>query len=802
MLAVESEESLQIVTDYEGQALIERIIEATRGYLCGLAAENPLTLIFDDLHWADEASLHLLLNLADLSGSQPALFICMLRPDKEAASWKFIESVTAKTGGHFHPITLEPLRVEQTDTLLSNLLGMADLPKTVRGWIAEKAQGNPFFVEELIRSLIETKQIIRENDHWRVASEEAKVSLPNTLRGVLGARIDRLPDETRHVLQMASVIGRSFDVDVLERLARSGNLEAHIEHLIQAGLIETWHTEYAFRHVLIQDAAYDSILMKQRAGLHLQVAEALEKLRADRVEEFAPLLAHHFYAARDQRSLKYDALAGEKAARLYANAEAAMHLSRALEVAKRIPAEAEQIGQLYTQFGAVLEVSGRYEQALAIYDEMQAFAREHNEPVTELNALMAKATIYSTPTALRSPDLSEQTLIQALELSDQAGNVAIQTKLNWNLMLNYLHSRRLDQAFEYGQRALVSARQAADKEQLAFVLNDFGRVYTCRGDFDSALAVITEARALWRQLENRIMLADNLGAEEEALFALGRYADLIKVGNQALEICDAIDNPWGKSYHRLLLSLAHFQRGEVQLAIRLSTEAVELGDRGGLIIATIAGRCDLAWFYGWCGARDKGLELIEEAIKITQENLPEWIALPLSIKVRLHALTGDVRLADASASIAPLEPVSIPYPHYTVLVREAEIERAFAKRDYARALKLTDNLLEEVDGIVRGEILYAECGRGDALMALGRFDEANQTLARAGTLARQQGSEQNLWIILASLARLHSTLGNVEEAKSNRAEARQIVEEIAEQLREIGLRELFLSQPRVEELLR
>ena len=215
----------------------------------------------------------------------------------------------------YHSILLEPLRAEQTDALLANLLGVKDLPKNVRDMIVERADGNPFFIEEVIRSLIETKQIIRENSHWRAVNEDAKVSLPNTLRGVLGSRIDRLPELTKHVLQNAAVIGRSFDLRVLKQLTSlNGGFDTQIQYLKEASLVEPFRGEYAFRHVLIQEAAYDSILIKKRVELHQHIAETLEVLHANRIEEFAPLIAYHFYSAQDPRSLKYDLLAGEKAA--------------------------------------------------------------------------------------------------------------------------------------------------------------------------------------------------------------------------------------------------------------------------------------------------------------------------------------------------------------------------------------------------------------------------------------------------------------------------------------------------------
>ena len=204
---------------FQGDALNQRMIDATRGFLCGLAVENPLVIIFDDLHWSDEASLNLLLNVVELRTSHPILFVCMSRPDKTASSWD-IHAKNRKRNWQngFHSIELSPLQVNQTEILLKNLLGVKDLPKLIRDLIMEKAEGNPFFVEEIIRSLIETKQIVRENSHWKAVSDSAKITLPNTLRGVLSARIDRLPETPKHVLQNAAVIGRLFDVRVLKPL--------------------------------------------------------------------------------------------------------------------------------------------------------------------------------------------------------------------------------------------------------------------------------------------------------------------------------------------------------------------------------------------------------------------------------------------------------------------------------------------------------------------------------------------------------------------------------------------------------
>ena len=803
MLAVESEESLQIVTGYQGESLIQRIVEAVRGYLCGLGQENPLAIVFDDLHWADEASLNLLLKLADLTEVQPILFICMSRPDKTAPSWDLTRKIQQTIPERYHSIELEPLRAEQTDTMLTNLLGMKGLPKSIRDLIVEKADGNPFFIEELIRSLIETEQIVRENSHWRAVGEDTKISLPNTLRGVLSARIDRLPETTRHVLQNAAVIGRSFDLRVLKRLAHlNGGFDPHIQYLKEASLIEPLHEEYAFRHVLIQEAAYDSILIKNRSGLHKQIGEILEELHADRAEEFAPFLAYHFYAGQDARSLKYDLLAGEKAARLYANAEAAAHFSRALEVARRSSIDSEQIARLFTQLGAVLELSGRFEQALATYEEMQSFGKENGSRSIEMKALMAKATIYSIFSQLHDSTLSEQMLIEALEISREIGDRATQAKLNWNLMLTFLFSKRLDQALAYGEVALVLARESDDREQLAFVLNDLCRLYTCRGEFEKAHGSIQEARELWKSLDHQVMLADSLGSEAEAYFNAGEYQRSLEYSQQALLIGEQINNLWGQSYDQMLMSFAYFASGLLGSGIQMAERSIQLADEAGLIANSISLRSELAWVYAYCGMFEKGYELIEQAMQVAEIKQPAWKSFPRSAKVRMELLKSDIRSAEKTMGNGRLQATSIPYARYTIFVCLSNIELAVAKREFDQALTLSEELLQETSPLTRVDIPEVMRWKASALMGLGRLNEAHQTLTDACSLAKETDSNLHLWLILSNLAELNSTLGDDKGARANREEARGIVRQIAESLREVGLRDSFLDQARVQTLIR
>ena len=786
MLAVESEESSKVVMGFQGDALNQRMIDATRGFMCGLAVENPLVIVFDDLHWSDEASLNLLLNVVDLSESQPIVFICMARPDTTAASWDSIRKMKEKLNSGFHSIELAPLQVDQTETLLNNLLGINDLPKPIQDLIINKAEGNPFFVEEMIRSLIETKQIINENGRWKALSENAKISLPNTLRGVLSARVDRLAETPKHVLQNAAVIGRLFDLRILRRLCGlNGGLDPQIQYLQDVSLIEALLEEYAFRHVLIQEATYESILIKKRAELHRQIGEALEEIHANRIEEFAPLIAHHFYSAGDDRSLKYDLIAGEKSARLYANAEAATHFHRALEVAKRNGNEKGLITKLYKQLGAVLELSGRYEHALQNYDDMQTFGREIGDRSIEMNALMAKATIYAIFSRLHDPALSEQMSIQALEISREINDRVTQARLSWNLMLTYLFSKRLEQALEHGTLALSLARESGDREQLAFVLNDFSRLYICRGEFEKSLQVIREARELWRALDNQVMLADSLGSEAEAHFNSGAFDRAYRCCEEALQITKKINNLWGQSYDQMIMAFVHLETGRLGDGIRLAETSIGLADAAGLMAGNLWFRSELGWVYAYCGEFEKAHEVITQALQIAEAKQPAWKAFPQAGKIRIHLLQGDLQSAIQSAASDLFETIAIPYARYTIFEHLANVELAVSKGDYELGLKLAEDLLNEASPLTRVDIPDVLRWKGLALMGLNRYDEALRVLTEACSLANGIGANLHLWRCLASLADVYENLGNTNGAESNRNEARKIVEQIAESLRQI-----------------
>jgi len=205
--------------------------------------------------------------------------------------------------------------------------------------------------------------------------------------------------------------------------------------------------------------------------------------------------------------------------------------------------------------------------------------------------------------------------------------------------------------------------------------------------------------------------------------------------------------------------------------------------------------------YAYCGAAEKGDALIEQALQAADAQQPAWRSFPQAARVRMYLLMDDIQSAEQTAGNALLQPTSIPYARYTIFVCLANIELALAKNEYEQALSLADELLGEVMPLTRVDIPEVLRWKGNALSGLNRFDEARRVLTQGCALARKTDSKLQLWVILVDLAKAQARLGDQIEAEINLKEARRVVAQIADSLREVGLRDSFLKQPRVQMLI-
>ncbi|HSL10275.1 MAG TPA: adenylate/guanylate cyclase domain-containing protein, partial [Actinomycetota bacterium] len=339
-------------TSLEPKQVRREIHDAWRWLLGALAAERPIVVVIEDIHWADDAVLDLVDELADRLDA-PVLFVCPARPElTQRRAWG---------GGRRQAssIELDPLDATAADRLVTLLLDIDELPKHVRRRILARAEGNPFFIEEIVRHLIDSGRIARVDGRWHASSDVGDVDIPDTVQGVLAARIDLLEPADKRVLQLGAVVGRVFwPGSVRAQLDGDGDdLDAALERLRSRDLVlarsastVTGEREFIFKHVLTRDVAYETLPRRDRAGAHRTVATWIEGSARERVGEFTELLAHHYEQAyeaeradphadggalRELRRRAFEAIlaAAEAARRRFAVRHAYELVERALAVA-------------------------------------------------------------------------------------------------------------------------------------------------------------------------------------------------------------------------------------------------------------------------------------------------------------------------------------------------------------------------------------------------------------------------------------------------------------------------------------
>lgn len=460
-------ETLADLAELDGQALKQRTFRAAEIALASAATRQPLVLVCEDLHWADASSLELMQHLLPLVDRTSLLFVCVFRPHVEHSSWNFRDLVGRDYRHRYTDLWLQPLSAADSEALVGNLLRVDALPGDLRWRILSRAEGNPFFVEEVIRTLIDVQAIAYDepSGRWLATRDLAEVPIPETLQGVIAARIDRLQGDTRHVLQLASVIGRIFLYRVLASIAQEErSLDDRLLALQRQELIRERaripELEYIFKHELTREAAYNGILKKQRKLFHRQVAEALERLFPDRLDELAGLLAHHWERAGDvDRAVTCLLRAGDRARLAYATGEAVDFYSRAVPLLEpqgaphRLARVLMKLGTTYHSGFDFDQSRQAYGRAFALWDERPA---ADHLPAPHALRRVRPEWIRLDPTRSNSmTDLAwQRALFSGLTYMDVDGEVVPELARRWRILdggRTYVFELREDACWSNGQ---------------------------------------------------------------------------------------------------------------------------------------------------------------------------------------------------------------------------------------------------------------------------------------------------------------------------------------------------------------
>lgn len=553
-----------------------RVFAAVVRLVQSLAAAHPVVLVFEDLHWADSASLDLLEQLMPLTAQLPLMLLALFRPQPLEPSYRFHEVAAREHADRYTPVRLEPLDDVDSRRLVANLLEIEDLPAGVRALILRKAEGNPFFVEEVIRSLLDAQLVVRVDAHWRATREIETIALPDTLAGVIAARLDRLDDETKRTAQTAAVIGREFQRALLAELVPAReSLDAALRDLVRRELVRekgpASELVYLFKHALTQETAYATLLLSKRRELHVRIAECLERADPARVNE----IARHFLEGQAEgRALPYLVAAGLSAARAYANADALMYLTRALDIVKTT-GDASAARRIYEGLGDVYLLVNDMPRAAENYRAMRDDAVAHGDVPMQVSALnkLSRAVMF-----MGQFDETQNALAQAEQLARENSDRIGLAEMYWMRCSICTMTADFGNAVKYLSESVDIGRELDLKEQMAYGLTHLANTLVFMTQFDNAFARAQEALVLAEEIGNRLRQAELLAFPVPLYYMhVGDLDTAFAKAQQGLDIALQIGALYAQTVGAYSLGLISQLRGD---AVR-AREYFELGVRAG-----------------------------------------------------------------------------------------------------------------------------------------------------------------------------------------------------------------------------
>ncbi len=586
---------------------------AMRRFWESAAARVPVVLAVEDMHWIDAASAAALGDLLAVTERAPLLLVCVFRPERQSLAWDLKVTAEREFPHRYVEIRLEPLSREETERLAAALLAAEGLPEEGKVGVAQRAEGNPLYVEELVRSL-----------HLNAAPANLDV-LPDTLAGLLQARLDALPRPTRRVAQAAAVIGRTFPEGLLKAAGGfDGELGTHLSLLQRAGFLfeEERRPEprFAFKHVLLRDAAYGTMLREERREAHRRLAEAMEHTPG--AAGTPALLAFHYLQAEQwEKAFAYSAAAADAAYALSATEDALGHVDVGLRIAREHPeqiSDQRQVMRCQQTRGELLSYLGRYEEAERHFQDL---LEEHRSPGMQASTLRGLAHLHVYRGNLRqaqedleeavrilqaAPDPAEEARIEvrlARVLGDRGdfagaldwGNrvqalaeersldLEVREEIHRVLAVIHFYGGDVGQARAHTEAALALAVQMGiplkvvqDRNNLAALLLFLGRIRDARAEAEEAVAAATRLRTGVALLIVQSTLASILTVQ-------GRTADAAAILAASEEVLQrhALSPRYQAviSLERGMLALA---QGKWQDAIGFLEEARVLNERGGV----------------------------------------------------------------------------------------------------------------------------------------------------------------------------------------------------------------------------
>jgi class 3 adenylate cyclase/tetratricopeptide (TPR) repeat protein len=717
-----------------------RLLEALQTIFAALAQRTPAVFCFEDLHWADPSFLELL-RKALLEIRQPGIVLCVYRPEFNLFTTDQLE----RLGKFYQEIHLRDFSLSQAQDMLESLLETEAIPADLRRLVEDKAEGNPFYLEELVNSLIESETLVRHNGSWKIKRPINESDISSTIHGVISGRLDRLEMETKRILREASVIGRVFLYEILRRITQvKKDIKDRLRGLEQQDLIRLRslqpELEYVFKHALTKEVVYNGLLKKERKEIHERIGLIMEQIFHDRLPELYETLGYHFKRGQStHKAIHYLMKSGEKSLRRYAVEESHQYYDEAFKLLadkpERTKEEETLLMDLLIKWAYVFYYRGDFKGLVDLFSahEGQAESIENKEKLGLFYAWLG----FALGMRGRAKD-SYAYLSSALELGEETGNQEVIayacTWLTWTCADMGL----LEKAVFFGGRAQEIYRVLKSDPYIYFKsLSGMGWVYWPMGERKKCFEAGKALLEYGRKHSNIRSLTVGHFCMGGSYWVDGNFALGIESFQRALEISA---DPFYSQCARWLLGMGYLFAGQLDEAEGLLQQVVTYSHNFGAELIGAMAYMFLGLVSIAKGRMSQGMRMLEEVRRASLKNKRRLLL------VQSGFIMGKLYLGIVEGS-GP-KSLSIMVRNIGFLIKNVP----FASKRAETHFKLTIEAAKEMGAI--GILSQAYFDLGLLQRAKGRTGRARECISKAINLFEQSEAESYLKQAREALASL------------------------------------------------
>ncbi|HKN83585.1 MAG TPA: AAA family ATPase, partial [Pyrinomonadaceae bacterium] len=752
----------------------ERMMREMGDALGLLATTSPIVLLLEDLHWADPSSVDLLRHLCQRIGTQRLLIAGTFRPEDVERSGHPLKSYKAEMQAHnlCEEVALGSWSREHVAEYLDATFSPNDFPAQLTTLVHEKTEGHPLFAANLLQYLSERGDLAKANGRWALARplSEMDLAMPESVRAMIGKKVDALEEEERRALQYASVQGTEFlstvtakllgidEIELEESLARIGKTHRLIETLGEEDLPDgSLTTRYRFAHALYQNFLYGDLVNKRRVMLHKQAGEQLLQHYGKRAPQIATQLALHFEQGRDfPRAVEYLIHAGDHAAKLYGYAEAERHYTHALSLVTKLPAELqpEQLSTLYHKRGTVNHAQGNFTQAANDFTNMLEQARALN----------------------------------SLELQSAALNA---------LTMSLFFSHRLEETVARAGEALEVAARAGSEKLRVETMFLIGLKHLCYGELQEAKSLLDEVVATSRKLNHKPSLLSGITWRACLHFFQSEYALAIDLTTEALRLASELRDGFLILNSLFFLGLSQGNQGKMSASLATLSEALDKARRNGDLFWHPRFPNCIGWIYRELYDFDSARKYDEEGIEISRS----YQVLEAEANSLINLGIDWTHAGESEKTAAAFHKVKDIFDRdawfrwrYNIRLEAATAEHWLSQGDLDKAREHIERLkATATQHEVHKYLAVAHHLMARLCIASGDLAQADQEFNAALAELENYPAPLVTWKVHAGRAQLKSQMGDTAEAQAASARASEIINSIAANVADESLRNTFLN---------